>query len=133
MKTRMAIATFSLVVGAFALTACNHDEPAAIDPTATSTTTATTEPTAAPPATISAPADLVGDWEDTEAEWVVHFKDDRTFVQDFQGQENFGTGTYDVEDGKVLLTEDEPLDGGPLEGKIEDQKLVFKLGTLTRK
>lgn len=125
MKMRMAIATFALVVGASALTACTGDEPVVTEPTASSTTTA---PTA--PATISVAADLVGDWEDPDAEWTVHFKDDLTFIEDFKGVEGFRVGEYTLEGDEVTL---KGGDGNPDKGKVEDQKLVFNLGTLTRK
>ncbi len=126
MKSRMAIATFALVIGAFALTSCAEKDPEPAEPTATASTT---EPTPTPSVPASA-ADLVGDWEDTAVKWTVHFKADGTFVADFQGVENFLVGKYELVDGVVSLIGD---DGNTDKGTVEDQTLKFKLGTLTRK
>lgn len=126
MKMRMAIATFALLIGAFTLSACAQKETPQAKPTAT----ATTEPAPTTPAVPSTPADLVGDWQDVKAEWFVHFKDDGTYVEDFQGVEDFRVGKYAVSDGQVSLIGD---DGDTDKGAVEGQSLAFRLGTLTRK
>jgi hypothetical protein len=131
MKMRMAIATFSLVVGAMALSACGRDDtatkPAA---TAASAATSSVTPSATVPATISTSADLVGDWEDVDAEWTVHFKDDGTFVEDFEGVKDFRVGEYALSGDEVSLIGG---DGNTDKRVVEGQSLKFKLGTLTRK
>ena len=122
---RLATAAILLAV----LTACGtsggDDDPAA-SPSETSSS-----PTA--PATNAVPeeaADLVGDWEDPEEKWTVHFRDDGTFSEDYQGVQDFRVGKYTISDGTVTLEGD---DGNPDEGTIEGETLVFKLGTLERK
>jgi hypothetical protein len=74
-------------------------------------------------------ADLVGDWEDRDAKWVVHFRSDGTFVEDYEGVKDFRVGTYTLEDGTVRLKGD---DGNTDKGQVEGSSLVFKLGTLER-
>lgn len=73
---------------------------------------------------------IVGDWASNDAEWTVHFQSDGTFVEDFQGFNDFRVGRYTVEDDTVTLVGD---DGNSDAGTIEDgPALKFKLGTLTR-
>lgn len=132
MKTRMAIATFALLVGAFTLSACSlpgsdSDDPTPAPTTATTTSAAPT-PTVAP--TISSAADLVGDWESKEAQWIVHFKSDGTFVADFQGLEDFLVGKYQLNGTELSLIGD---DGTTDKGTVKGQSLIFRLGTLIRK
>ena len=93
------------------------------DPNATATATAV------PTGTPKTAADLVGDWTDPAAEWTVHFKDDGTYVQDFQGVKDFLSGTYKLEGDQVQLISGE---GDADLGKVEGATLVFRLGTLTR-
>jgi len=127
MKMRMAIATFALLIGPFTLTACGtKDTPS--EPTSTATSTASPAPTT--PATISSAADLVGDWEDVDAQWTVHFKDDGTFVEDFEGVKDFRVGEYTIEGDEVSLVGG---DGNTEKGSVEGQTVKFNLGTLTRK
>lgn len=134
MKLRMALATSALVAGGLALSACSvpgsntSDTPPTTSPTATATTPTVTTPTA--PATISTAGDLVGDWEDAKVPWVVHFKDDGTFTEDYQGLKDFRVGTYEVSGTEVSLIGG---DGDTDKGSIEGVTVVFKLGTLTRK
>ena len=97
-------------------------------PTAVVTTTA--EPTVATPRVPATAADLVGDWQDVKAQWTVHFKDDGTFVEDFQGLTDFRVGKYAISEGVITLIGD---DGNADKGAVEGQSLAFKLGTLTRK
>lgn len=134
MKMRMALATFSLAVGAFALTACSLPGTDQADPTPTETPSATpttaTATTPTTPAMISTAADLVGDWQDAKVPWVVHFRDDGTYSEDYQGLEDFRVGTYEVSGPEVSLIGG---DGDTDKGSIEGDTVVFKLGTLTRK
>lgn len=127
MKMRMAIATSALVVCAFSLASCAEKDPAPAEPTATAAPT-TEAPTT--PAVPAAAEDLVGDWQDTKAKWVVHFKDDGTYVEDFEGVTDFRVGKYTLADGVVSLIGD---DGNTDKGNVEDQTLKFTLGALTRK
>ncbi len=76
-----------------------------------------------------AAADLVGDWENPDATWVVHFRADGTFVEDYEGVKDFRVGTYTLEDGTVALEGD---DGNTDKGEVKGSTLVFKLGTLER-
>lgn len=128
MKMRMAVATIALVVGAFTLSACGSEDSTATAPS--STQSSATEPTATTPATISVAADLVGDWQDVEAEWTVHFKDDGTYVEDFKGIKGFRVGEYTVDGDEVSLIGG---DGNTDKGAVEGESLKFNLGTLTRK
>ncbi len=121
---RIATAAVLLVV----LTACGTfggDDDTSPSPSATSSSPSE-------PATNAVPeerADLVGDWHDQEADWTVHFKDDGTFVEDYQGVKDFRVGEYTVEGDTVKLEGDE---GNADEGTIEGETLKFKLGTLER-
>lgn len=135
MKLRMALATSALVVGTFTLSSCSlpgtdkaDPQPTATAPTASATTDTPTTPTA--PATISSAADLVGDWQDTSVPWIVHFKDDGTYSEDYKGLKDFRVGTYAVSGTDVSLTGG---DGDTDKGSIDGDKVVFRLGTLTRK
>jgi hypothetical protein len=67
--------------------------------------------------------------EDPAEKWTVHFRDDDTFVEDYQGVEDFRVGKYSIADGTVKLEGD---DGNTDEGTVEGETLVFKLGTLKR-
>jgi len=127
MKMRMAMATLALVIGPFTLTACGVQESPA-SPTPSATTKTTPSPTT--PATISSAEDLVGDWEDVDAKWTVHFKDDGTYVEDFEGINGFRVGKFTIEGDEVALIGD---DGNTDKGSVEGQSLKFNLGTLTRK
>lgn len=137
MKKRMAMATFALVVGPFTLGACSMPGSSSADPTpAAPATTAPTSATTTPPTpattapTLSSAKDLVGDWESTKTEWVMHFKSDGTFVEDFQGNKDFRVGTYKVSGTEVSLIGG---DGNTDKGQIKGESLKFRLGTLTRK
>lgn len=135
MKMRMALATSALVVGIFTLSGCSMPgsakaAPAPTTPTVAATTTPATTPAATTPSTVSAAADLVGDWQDPKVPWVVHFKNDGTFAEDYQGLTDFRVGKYDVAGTTITLTGD---DGASDKGAIQGKSLVFKLGTLTRK
>ena len=127
-KLRMRIATAACLL--VALAACDplggSDEP-----TSTPSASASKSPTASPtPTGVPAqPTDLVGDWEDKDAKWTVHFRDDGTYVEDYQGVKDFRVGKYTLEDGTVTLEGD---DGNSDKGRVEGETLVFNLGTLER-
>jgi hypothetical protein len=128
MNRRMTMVTAITSLALLGLGACGKsddpsDQPTARETTTTSATTPTTEPTS------DTAASLVGDWHDVDAKWVVHFHDDGTYVEDFQGVTDFRVGTYAVEGSTVSLIGD---DGNTDKGTITDDTLVFKLGTLTR-
>lgn len=135
MKLRMALATSALVVGTFALSACSLPGSGNTDPQSTTATDATMSPTDTPttpsaPATISAAADLVGDWQDSSVPWVVHFKADGTYSEDYKDLKDFRVGTYEVSGTEVSLIGG---DGETDKGSIDGDKVSFRLGTLTRK
>jgi hypothetical protein len=125
----MRIATAVLMGSSLALSGCGSssdeptDEPTSASPSASESASATSEV----PATAD---DLVGDWTAPSAEWTVHFKDDGTFVEDYQGVTDFRVGTYEIAEGTVSLIGD---DGNTDKGAVEGDTLVFKLGTLARK
>ena len=125
----MRIATAAILLTA--LTACGPlggDE--SDDPSPSASPSESSSPSA--PATNAAPeaaADLVGDWEDPDEKWTVHFRDDGTYVEDYQGVKDFRVGEYSLDGGTVKL---EGADGNSDEGTVEGETLVFKLGTLER-
>ncbi len=125
MKLRMTLATGLVVAALVTLSGCNGSSDDATPGVSPSASTSAT-PTA--PATPDK-ASLVGTWEDTDAEWVVHFNADGTFVEDFQGLKDFRVGTYEVSDDTVSLIGD---DGNTTTGEIVGVTLAFRLGTLTR-
>ena len=129
MNRRMTMVTAIAGLALVGLGACGKsDDPK--DSPATSKTTATSSPTTpASEPTNDAASELVGDWHDVDAKWVVHFHDDGTYVEDFEGVTDFRVGTYDVDGSTVALVGD---DGNTDKGTIEGETLVFKLGTLTR-
>ncbi len=125
MKLRMTLATSLAAVALVTLSGCRSggDSPA---PSTSPSTSESATPTA--PATLGK-AELVGSWEATESDWVVHFNEDGTFVEDFQGIVDFRVGTYDVSGETVSLIGD---DGNTDKGTVTGETLVFKLGILTR-
>jgi major membrane immunogen (membrane-anchored lipoprotein) len=125
MNRRMTMVT--AIASLALLSACGSSDDPQDTPT-TSETTTTGSPTTPEP-TIAAASDVVGDWHDVKAKWVVHFHDDGTFVEDFDGVTDFRVGTYAVDGSTVSLIGD---DGNTDQGKIEGETLVFNLGTLTR-
>lgn len=137
---RMTLATSALLASGFLFSGCNigggsDDSAATPAPTHASASTEPTETTETTPAettppTISTPSDLVGDWQDTKAKWEVHFKEDGTVVEDFQGLKNFRTGKYTMKEDTVTI---KGGDGYSDTGKIEGTSIKFKLGTLTKK
>ena len=123
----VAKTTLSVAIGAMVLTGCSNSrstDPATTPTRATSspTATATTEPSSANEA-------IVGDWADDAANWTVHFKDDGTFVEDFDGISDFRAGEYTVVGDTVSLVGG---DGNTDKGTIEGSTITFNLGTLTK-
>ena len=128
MNRRMTMVTAIVGLALLVLGACGKSDSPTDKPTATETTTGSAAtPTSEP--TSDAASELVGDWHDVDAKWVVHFHEDGTFVEDFEGVTDFRVGKYTVEGWTVSLIGD---DGNTDPGKIEGETLVFKLGTLTR-
>jgi hypothetical protein len=133
MKLRMTMATGLVVAALTVLGGCgksadNSPEPA---PNAGTTTSAapSSEPTSPETSSATGAADLVGDWNDPDKEWTVHFHDDGTFVEDFQGHTDFRVGRYRLHGDTISLIGD---DGNTDEGTITGDTLVFRLGTLTK-
>ena len=123
MNLRMTLATGAAATVLLVLSGCDS---AGSDPAPEGSSTSAT-PT--PTATTADAKSLVGDWADTAADWAVHFNEDGTFVEDFQGIKDFRVGTYEVDGEKVSLIGD---DGNTSTGTIVGVTLVFKLGTLVR-
>ena len=96
-----------------------------VGPEPTTTATATVAPSGTPTKT----SDLVGDWSDAKADWTVHFKQDGTYVSDYDGVKGFLSGTYKLDGTQVQLISGE---GDADLGTVQGDTLVFKLGTLTR-
>ncbi|MGA8987933.1 hypothetical protein [Aeromicrobium sp.] len=125
----MTMVTAIIGVTLLTASACRgSDDSEAVSPATASTgsPSSTATETADPPA---GAADLRGDWEDPKADWVVHFNDDGTYAEDYQGLENFRVGKYAVDGTTVSLIGD---DGNTDKGTIKGETLVFNLGTLTR-
>jgi hypothetical protein len=125
----MTMVTAIVGIALLGLAACGRSDDPADKPTTSQT--ATTDSPSTPPAdpTTDAASELVGDWHDVDAKWVVHFHDDGTYVEDFDGVTDFRVGTYTVDGSTVSLIGD---DGNTDKGTVEGETLVFKLGTLTR-
>ncbi|MEV7397026.1 hypothetical protein [Aeromicrobium sp. NPDC092404] len=126
----MTMVTAIVALALLGLGACGTSDEPADEPTtsASETTSSPSAPTSEP--TDDAAAGIVGDWQDTEADWTVHFHEDGTYAEDYQGVTDFRVGTYTVDGTTVSL---EGGDGNTDTGTIEGETLVFKLGTLTRK
>jgi hypothetical protein len=128
MKLRMTMATGIVAISIGVLGGCgksadNKPEPS---PNVGTSSSATPTPDAS---TTPAAIDLVGDWHDDAAKWVMHFHKDGTFVEDFQGLTDFRVGRYKLDGDTISLIGD---DGNTDEGTIQGDSLVFKLGTLTK-
>ena len=132
MKLRMTMATGVAGLALTLLTGCSSD-PAEItsDPTsATPTPETSLSPAPSVDPDTKGSVALRGDWEIPSEDYVLHLIEDGTFVQDYQGIEDFRTGKYSVEGDTISLVGD---DGDTDEGKIVDDTLVFQLGTATRR
>lgn len=125
MNLRMTLATGVAVTALSVLTGCNSPADKAQPGVSPSTSESASPSTSATPDK----ADLVGTWSDTEAQWTVHFNEDGTFVEDYQGIADFRVGTYAVDGETVSLKGD---DGNTTTGSIVGVTLAFKLGTLIR-
>lgn len=127
----MRIATTAIACVLATLGGCGTYNGSTGDPTP-SETASTSAASPSPVATKAVPeaaADLVGDWEDPKEKWIVHFRDDGTYVEDYQGVKDFRVGEYSVDGDTVKLEGD---DGNTDEGTVEGETLVFNLGTLER-
>ncbi len=129
MNRRMTMVTAIVGLVLLGIAGCGKGDDPQDEPTTAETTTTGTPATPTADAPVETASDLVGDWEDADAKWVVHFHDDGTYVEDFNGQKDFRVGKYTVEGTTVSLIGD---DGNTDLGKIEGETLEFKLGTLTR-
>lgn len=127
MNLRMTLATSVSVTALLALSGCNLGGDDAKPGRSPSTSASASASSSASEGL--AKADLVGDWEDTDAQWAVHFNEDGTFVEDYQGIVNFRVGTFDVKGDTVSLIGD---DGNTTTGTVTGVTLVFRLGTLIR-
>ncbi|TXJ05150.1 MAG: hypothetical protein E6Q27_06280 [Aeromicrobium sp.] len=115
MSFRIILATVVTIM-AGALSACspaNSEDP---KPTPSATPT-------------QAALDLVGSWHDPAENWTVHFHDDGTFSEDFQGNVDMRTGTWTILDGVVTL---EGGDGNSDQGTVKGETIEFRLGTLSK-
>jgi len=124
----MRIATAALLLAVLA--GCGTYTGSSDDSTPSETASSSTPSPSATTGTLpEEEADLVGDWEDPKEKWTVHFRDDGTYVEDYQGVKDFRVGEYTVDGDTITLEGD---DGNTDEGAIEGETLVFKLGTLER-
>ena len=124
----MRIATAALLLAVLA--GCDTYTGSSDDSTPSETASSSTPSPSATTGTLpEEEADLVGDWEDPKEKWTVHFRDDGTYVEDYQGVKDFRVGEYTVDGDTITLEGD---DGNTDEGAIEGETLVFKLGTLER-
>ncbi len=140
MNLRMTVATWiAIAASATALSACgSSDETDQADPSSPSTTS-TADPTPSPSATPSVDSStdgaiaIRGDWEAPDADWIVHFQEDGSYSEDFQGVTDFRVGTYEVDGETVrLIGDDGNTDEGKVSGSGDDLQIAFNLGTLTR-
>ena len=125
----MRIATTAIACVLATLAGCGTSTDSSDDPTPSETASSSTPSPVATSAIPGAATDLVGDWEDPEEKWTVHFRDDGTYVEDYQGVEDFRVSEYSIDGDTVTLDGD---DGNTDEGTVEGETLVFKLGTLQR-
>ncbi|AWB92938.1 hypothetical protein C3E78_12390 [Aeromicrobium chenweiae] len=132
----MTMATAAIGIALMVLTGCGSDSEGSDGGGGEVTSPTTSTPT--PPITTEAPsvdpeadgaAALRGDWEIPSEDYVLHLIEDGTFVQDYQGIEDFRTGKWSVDGTKISLVGD---DGDTDEGTISGDTLVFQLGTATR-
>ena len=115
MSIRIILAT-SLLATAGALTACSPASSTDPQPEPTSQST-------------EANVAIQGSWRSDAEDWTVHFSEDGTFTEDFQGNLEVRTGTFSVKDGVVTL---EGGDGNSDKGTIKGDTIEFRLGTLKR-
>jgi hypothetical protein len=139
MKQRVTMATAALGIAAAVLAGCGSDSEGTSEggggggevtspTTSTPTPAITTEAPSVDPEADGAVA-LRGDWEIASEDYVLHLIEDGTFVQDYQGIEDFRTGKWSVDGDTISLVGD---DGDTDKGTIKGETLVFTLGTATR-
>lgn len=133
MKLRMTVATGAVGLALAVLSGCSSDpDEITSDPTSAATPTPASSISPAPsvdPNTEGA-ISVRGDWEIPSEDYVLHLIEDGTFIQDYQGIEDFRTGKYSVKGDTISLVGD---DGDTDTGKIVDDTLVFTLGTATKR
>ena len=134
MNARMRVATLGMLAMSTGLLAsCGTDDPPVPRDASTTEAPATPRPTPSVDSSSSGAIAIRGDWEAPEAELIVHFEEDGTFTEDFQGLSDFRVGKYEVEGDIVrLIGDDGNTDEGKVAGSGDDTTLEFKLGTLTR-
>ncbi|MGH3474195.1 MAG: hypothetical protein ACRDOT_04695 [Aeromicrobium sp.] len=125
----MRIATTAIACVLAALAGCGTYNGSSDEATPTETASSSTPSPVATNAVPKAAVDLVGDWEDPDEKWTVHFRDDGTYVEDYQGVKDFRVGEYSIDGDTVKLEGD---DGNTDEGTVDGETLVFDLGTLER-
>lgn len=136
----MTVATWAVIaVSATALSACGGSDGADQADPGSPSTSSTASPPASPSATPSVDSSddgataIRGDWEAPDADWVVHFQEDGSYSEDFQGVIDFRVGTYEVDGETVrLIGDDGNTDEGAVSGSGDDLQIEFNLGTLTR-
>ncbi len=129
MKLRMTMATGLIALALTVLSGCGKPADNSPDPAPNAGTTSSSAPATSATPTTPAALDLTGNWHAPAAQWTVHFHQDGTYVEDFQGVTNFRVGTYKLEGDTVSLIGD---DGDTDKGTVTGDTLVFRLGTLTR-
>lgn len=124
MSKRLLVAAIAAVLLAGAA-GCSTDEAT---PAATLSTATTEVPTTLP--TDDPRSAIVGTWRADAADWTVYFNEDGTFTEDFEGNVDFRSGEYRVEDDVVYL---DGGDGETTEGELSGDTINFKLGMLERR
>jgi hypothetical protein len=115
------------------LAACSTGTGDAAPDPATASAPSSPGPTPSVDSSSSGAVAIRGDWEAPEADWIVHFHEDGTFVEDYQGVVDFRVGKYEVEGDVVrLIGDDGNTDEGTVSGSGDDTRLTFTLGTLSR-
>lgn len=136
----MTVATWAVIaVSTTTLSACGGSDGADQADPGNTATTSTASPPPSPSATPSVDSSddgaiqIRGDWEAPDADWVVHFQEDGSYSEDFQGITDFRIGTYEVDGETVrLIGDDGNTDDGTVSGSGDDLQITFTLGTLTR-
>ncbi len=140
MKPRMSVATLAAAIALALLAGCGSTDQAAPkkpnEPSSTATKATTPSspgPTPSVDSSSSGAIAIRGDWQAPSAEWIVHFEEDGTFTEDFQGLSDFRVGKYEVEGDVVrLIGDDGNTDEGKVSGSGDATRIAFKLGTLER-
>lgn len=126
MRRRVTLATAVLSIAV--LTGCGSDgsEGETASPSPSASPSIGEAPSVDPqdPAAVA----LLGDWEITAEEYVLHLVEDGTFIEDYMGVEDFLTGKFSVEGDTISLVGD---DGNTSTGTIVGETLELPLGTAT--